>query len=621
MRIKFQNIKIENFLSIGEMQLDLSNKGYTLVKGENFNQKDNSSSNGSGKSSLWEAITWVLTGDTIRGTSDVVNINTQGDCVVELSLKIDDKDFLIIRRKKRDSSCSLQFYIDGEPKTGKGIRDTEKLLNQYLPELTSELLGSVIILGQGLPQRFTNNTPAGRKEILEKLSKSDFMIEDIKNKLSERSSYLSNTQRKYENEILELNVKTESLEERLKKLENEKEKLIPEDFESLINQTNSLIEINKQELEDLIKVDNKYNEDVNLLRESIYKKQMEGEIEKQKINSSFQERLNPIEDFKREISSKIYAAQKEIENIHSMKEYCPTCGQKLPDIHKPDTTELEKNLSNLNVEMVDIKNKEDILREENSNLIKELNDKILKQTNETKNKLKNLIDSQGNELKKSIPEKQNKIKSLEIELNNIKNRKEFFFERISTIDSEISSIKSNISKLKEENLYKNSDKEKIDRKLFYVNKMLKIATREFRGYLLTNIINFIGKISKDYCQQVFKTDLLDFKLEKGNVLISYDNKPYENLSGGEKQKVDIIIQFAIREMLCLFSNFSSNIIVLDELFDNIDSTGAEMVIDLISKVLQDIDSVFIITHHSDIPLPTDSVINIVKDSQGISYLK
>ena len=107
MRIKFQNIKIKNFLSIGEMQLDLSNKGYTLVKGENFNQKDNSSSNGSGKSSLWEAITWVLTGDTIRGTSDVVNINTQGDCVVELSLKIDDKDFLIIRRKKRDSSCSL----------------------------------------------------------------------------------------------------------------------------------------------------------------------------------------------------------------------------------------------------------------------------------------------------------------------------------------------------------------------------------------------------------------------------------------------------------------------------------------------------------------------------------
>ena len=48
-----------------------------------------------------------------------------------------------------------------------------------------------MILGQGMPNKFTNNTPSGRKELLEKLSKSDFMIEDIKNKLSARKNELS----------------------------------------------------------------------------------------------------------------------------------------------------------------------------------------------------------------------------------------------------------------------------------------------------------------------------------------------------------------------------------------------------------------------------------------------
>ena len=44
---------------------------------------------------------------------------------------------------------------------------SSKILQEELPDLTSTLLTSVIIFGQGLPQRFSNNTPSGRKEILE----------------------------------------------------------------------------------------------------------------------------------------------------------------------------------------------------------------------------------------------------------------------------------------------------------------------------------------------------------------------------------------------------------------------------------------------------------------------
>ena len=85
--------------------------------------------------------------------------------------------------------------------SGKGIRESEAILNKYLPDLTSQLIGSIIILGQGLPYKFSNNTPSGRKEVLEQLSKSDFMIQDLKDRINERSKLLTQNLRELEDKI------------------------------------------------------------------------------------------------------------------------------------------------------------------------------------------------------------------------------------------------------------------------------------------------------------------------------------------------------------------------------------------------------------------------------------
>ena len=74
MNIYFKRVHLVNFLSFGDSEIVLNDNGYTLVKGENNNIDDLATSNGSGKSSIWEAIAWALTGDTIRGTKNVVNI-------------------------------------------------------------------------------------------------------------------------------------------------------------------------------------------------------------------------------------------------------------------------------------------------------------------------------------------------------------------------------------------------------------------------------------------------------------------------------------------------------------------------------------------------------------------
>ena len=82
----------------------------------------------------------------------------------------------------------------------------------------------------------------------------------------------------------------------------------------------------------------------------------------------------------------------------------------------------------------------------------------------------------------------------------------------------------------------------------------------------------------------------------------------------------MIIQLSLRDMLCQFLNFRSNIIAFDEIFDNMDSEGCDKIINLISKKLNDVGSVFIVTHHQDLNIPNDNIITVVKQENGVSII-
>ena len=221
MKITFKTISISNFMSIGDANIELNDRGYTLVSGLNNNPQDLARSNGSGKSSIFEAIVWCLTGDTIRGNKDIVNCYGSDGALVTINFILDNHAYKITRSKDHSKfKTNLRIEIDGEDKSGKGIRDTEKLLKEYLPDLTPSLIGSVIILGQGLPTKFTNNSPSGRKEVLEKLCKSDFMIEDLKSRINARKSALQSILRETEDKLLTIKTKLNISENTLLKEQN-----------------------------------------------------------------------------------------------------------------------------------------------------------------------------------------------------------------------------------------------------------------------------------------------------------------------------------------------------------------------------------------------------------------
>ena len=621
MNIIFENIEINNFLAIQHAKFNLKNNGFVLINGINNNKDDNAKSNGAGKSALFEALIYCLTGETSRGAKDkdVVNKYTNDGLSIELNFKINHDSYKLIRYKEhKEFGTNLKLYINGIDKSGKGIRDTEKILSEYLPDLNSQLISSVIILGQGLPYRFTNNTPSGRKDLLEKLSKSDFMIIDLKDRLTKRKTILLNEIRTFEDNILADTNQKLVLEAQLQKLLDEKEKLVYEDFDLLIN--NKQIELDKLNVEfnDLQKKLDDIKLKLQICDSNLSNLYKDEESKKIKIIQESNNDINPLYQELIKFEAERKSINEQVLKLESIKDICPTCGQKLPDIHKVDTTSLHNELDTLDekikLKRIDINNLKELANNKVTQLEKEIEIKEKEINEEKLNISKEQSDINVHELSDGIHK-------LEIEITTIKLNKENYETKSKTIDNDINVCKNTIDEKTKNILYNNIEKDNSNNHLDIINKMLNVISRDFRGYLLSNIIEYINIRAKLYSKDIFLTDKIDFKLDGNNIFIGYCNKAYEVLSGGEKQKVDLIVQFAIRDMMSQFLNFTSNIIVLDEIFDNLDYIGCQRVLDLISNKLNDLDSIFIITHHeNELDIPVDKTITIIKDINGVSKL-
>lgn len=612
--IYFKNIKIENFLSYEHAELSLNTPGYIFVNGENNNPDDAAKSNGCGKSTLFNAIVWALTGHTVSGVKDVANIYTEGTTSAELEFECDSKNYKVIRTK---NPSNLKIYINDEDKSGKGVRDSEKLLAEYLPEITDYLLNSVIILGQGLPQRFTNNTPSGRKEVLEVLCKSDFMIEDLKKRLTERKEYLSNSLREKQDTKLQNETTISNLTDRLEKDKSELLKLptiniLKAEIEDLSNESADVLNKKSQVLCDI--------ENLIDLTGSIDEKLLQLDLQRQQDIDNLE--LKDTKDLEETISNlktEINVKTSKINELDAVSDVCPTCGQKLPDVHKIDTTELKHELENLNQQLnTHSQSLDDIYLETNS-LLGDIDTKY----EELKKDLWEELQSNKlalTELRQKQSDIEEEYKSITHDLSTKQSQLDVLQLTQAQLVSNINDTSETIDKLNDDNIVINNEIDTINKHLDINSKMNTIVKRDFRGYLLSNVIDYISNKCSIYSKQVFGVDKLLFALNGNNISISYDGKEYECLSGGEKQKVDVILQLSLRDMLCSYLNFSSNILVLDEITDSLDSIGAQKIFDLISNNLSDVETIYIISHHTDFSIPYDDEIHIVKGEDKLSRI-
>lgn len=623
MKLNLKNIKIHNFLSLGDAEVKLSNMGYTLISGINNNPKDNAKSNGSGKSSIAEAIIWALTGETFRGVKNIVNMFSEGGAYVELNFSIDGINYKIVRYKEYEKfGNTIKFYVNGEDKSGKGIKDTNEIVSQYLPDLTTQLIGSIIILGQGLPFRFSDNSPSGRKDILEKLSKSDFMIEDIKYKLNNRKNLLNNKLREVEDTILAKTTELNLLNNQIIYITKSINELPMSDairlkLESITPSLDTLAAAETQYQNELTTIEYQIN-DTNISIDNINSTIAES---RNNIYNEFNPQIDNVNSSLNDTLVRINYIKSEITRLESITDICPTCHQKLPDVIKPDTAQQREELNSLNTTLASYQSQLDILKSQLKSELNRIEESNKQAIESLKSQRSNLTNAQT-QIKSKLYAATKEKNSYNIEITKLQSQLDNLESKRIELNQQLKSTQQNIDRLNQELLYNNNEQEQLNNHISVVNKMFSIATREFRGQLLINVIKFIDMKAKEYTKQVFGTDDITFSLEGNMINISYNGKQLESLSGGERQKIDLIIQFALRDMMCQYLNFNSNILFIDECFDGLDTLGCQKIIDLITEKLNDVESIFIITHHaSELDIPYDNEITIVKNSNGVSYIQ
>ena len=251
---------------------------------------------------------------------------------------------------------------------------------------------------------------------------------------------------------------------------------------------------------------------------------------------------------KNAISNKEYSLRVEIEKLEAITDVCPTCGQKIPGAVKPDTTTKRAELDSL---VAEVNKYTERLKEDNNSydkIVEELDSRYDSKIIDLQAKRQNLITEaiifQGkDEVYDST------IKDLELQIATVTKTKEFYTQDKERVIKQIADLNTKIKELADKASELSKDQADIINHIEVVKKMTTIITRDFRGFLLKNIIEYINIKAKEYTAKIFGCDEIEFILDGNNIDISFCNKDYENLSGGEKQRVDLIVQFAIRDSI------------------------------------------------------------------------
>ena len=648
MNLKFLSIELESFRSIDKAQIILNNQGTVIVKGIN-EYEDNATSNGSGKSSIFEGIIYSLFEETSSGEKDVENRIIGNGYKLKLELEIDGVKYTIYREGKNGKS-SVLLYKDNIDISARNKTDTNKLILNLLG-ISKSIFLDTIFLSQNAVTNLASLQPTARRERLEVLTNTDNTINNFKEKVKEQQIKYEADRVDIVNDINQMEGKKSALINQKSQL-NEKIKAIDEEIERLkalgdLKQIELDIEGKQQELSNqdvLIEeanqaVSEKEKQIEDLRKESQDDLNAKTEVDKQLLDVNNQ--LSKIEadinkdklliHLKEEEIGKI---NKEIDKIKN-SDTCPTCGRKYDNFNDEhlQSTIKEKNskIDNLNniindcnsnineyeKQLKDVQAKKD----EIENKAKEINKNV-----EDRNKNIENEENQRKILMNNVKLETNKKESIQHEINILQSKKEQILKTEVASKEEFEKMIEDIDKqlLNIDDLYNNKQLEltECDNTINSIKHMLQLITKEFRTYLLKNSLKYLNKVLSEYSNQLFSNegDVISISEDDTKLDIKLGNATYESLSGGEKTRVNIALLLAQKSLAGMIGNMNCNMIILDEILGYCDSKAETKVIDLINNELETLESIYMVSH-KEIPIGCDSVITVIKDKSGLSRVK
>jgi DNA repair exonuclease SbcCD ATPase subunit len=515
--------------------------------------------NGDGKSTLFEGLVGCLYKLT---RSRDPSFKHQGNCEVRTKLTLDEKQVEIRRYwGMKDKVKSPQIYVNEEELGFRRSTESEKEL-QNLLSISSDLFVSTVVVMQGLPMNFCNMSATIRKTIIEDLfgfNVWDAIRKQFSKTIKEdlgKSNELGATFEKDREKMISLSTRINTLKE----VGNESE----EQFEKEVLQIKDKLRETVESIE-AYKDQNNWNED----EESKLQNQVEV------LNNSLQMMVKRHNELRSVIDTG----------------KCYTCHRDFPH-----------SLIQASTEEADM-----------------LHGKIGKTTEVAKDVREQLTLASG--IESNIKSYENHVRDLTNQLSAKRSAKPTLNQNVdfTQMETELADIQATVNSL---NTELESMKDGVE-KLRYIDGTLKPSS-DFRTQVLKDRIGSVNRLIGRICPLLFDNVQCQLLLTMSGIELDIvrdnQNIEYKELSGGERRRIDIAMIFSFQKYIQEASGVSSNLLVFDEIFENLDAVGVEAVLNCVETLFPDASSIYVITHRENIKSQFNSLIRVTK-TNGVSKLE
>ncbi len=585
--LELQSITLKNFMSVGAVTQGVSftEDPLTLVLGNNIDLGSNGSRNGTGKTTLVNAISYALYGSAITNIKrdNLINKTNGKDMVVSLKFKKDNHAYKIERGRRPNK---LKFYVDNKEAGNDDAavdeaqgetRQTQKVIEDIVK--MSPVIFKHILALNTYTEPFLNMRAQDQREF----------IEDLLG-------------------ITELSKKAEILKEQIKET---KDDLLKEEYnvKSILDSNEKIqTQINKAETRsDQWKEKHTQNiNDYNIILAELDSININDEIENHKKLEIYNTKTNDLRRYKREITqSKIHqqnyisSIETDGANLETAKNHqCYACGQDIHDNqHKTIVDNLTEKIENTNTH--------------------------LNETERAINKLQSKMDDTGDPGEKPI----------------------IFYDDIESAYTHQQSISTTKADLQKEKETQNPHIEQIVslksgglQQVSYDTYNQFMDLKNHQEFLLKLLINKDSFIRKSIIEQnlLYLNTRLDYYLTKMGLPheVKFLNDlsveiteigrdlDFDNLSRGEKNRLILSLSWAFRD---IFENLNSpiSLMFIDELIDNgTDTNGVEAAIAVLKKITRDRNkNIFLISHREELMGRVSNVLNVVKENGFTGFSK
>jgi DNA repair exonuclease SbcCD ATPase subunit len=579
--INIKNLTVKNFMSVGNstQAIDFDRKDLTLVLGENLDLGGDGSRNGTGKTTIINALSYAMYGTALSNIrkDNLVNKTNGKNMLVSLDFTVGNQDYKIERGRKPNL---LKFYVNNTETEATDnaqgdSRETQDAIEEILG-MSHDMFKHIMALNT-YTEPFLSLKANDQRTIIEQLLGITM--------LSERADKIKELNRATKDDITKEEFRIRAVQDANKRIE--------EQIEAVKRRQTLWVTKNEEE-----------KTKIAAALATLQEIDIEAEIAAHKAHTLWDQKRKDINDFASAISrGKLdqtreakAVAKLEAEIVTLESHTCHTCGQEFHDSKhqqvmagkQADLAAARTSLSEYVVGLASLEAAHSALgvlgkppkmfydQEEQAiqhranveNLVKQLAEKTAE------------VDPYGEQIEEMTSKALEEVTYDTLnELTRLQEHQEFLLKLLTSKDSFIR------KKIIEQNL----------------------------SYLNARLTHYLDRIGLPHTV-VFQNDLTVSIEELGREL------DFDNLSRGERNRLILSMAWAFRDVFeSLYTPI--NVLFIDEMIDNgLDTQGVESALALLKQMSRERHkSIWLVSHRDELAGRVENILKVVKEGGFTSY--